>query len=208
MWLNVPLLPVTVIVYVPIPALIATFIVNVDFPAVKIEVGFTLAVNPVGLVADSVTGPVKPLRAVTVIVEVPEEPLRIVKDAGDAEIEKSAEVTCTFTLTVWTKDPFVPCTTTEYCPLLTPLGTVMFNVDEPGVKMELWLRLAVQPAGAVVESVIVPTNPLRAVTVIVEVPEDPLLIVREAGDADSVKSGVVEGVKLVVTGLPRPVTRS
>ena len=55
---------------------------------------------------------------------------------------------------------------------------------------------------------IVPTNPLRAVTVIVEVPEDPLLIVKEAGDADSVKSGVVEGVKLVVTGLPRPVTKS
>ena len=51
-------------------------------------------------------------------------------------------------------------------------------------------------------------NPLRAVTVIVEVPEDPLLIIREDGDADSAKSEVVEGVKLVVTGLPRPVTRS
>jgi len=133
----VPLLPVTVIVYVPIPALLATFIVNVDFPAVEIEVGLRLAVNPVGVVADSVTGPVKPLRAVTVIVEVPEDPLRIVNDAGDTEIEKSAEVTCTFTLTVWTKDPLVPCTTTEYDPLLALLGTIMFSVDEPDVKMEL-----------------------------------------------------------------------
>jgi hypothetical protein len=51
-------------------------------------------------------------------------------------------------------------------------------------------------------------NPLRNVIVIVEVPEDPLLIVNVAGDADSEKSGVTEAVKLVVTGLPKPVTKS
>ena len=44
--------------------------------------------------------------------------------------------------------------------------------------------------------------------VIVEVPEDPLPIVNVASDADSEKSGVTEAVKLVVTGLPKPVTRS
>jgi hypothetical protein len=74
--------------------------------------------------------------------------------------------------------------------------------------MELWLRLTVQPVGAVVESVTVPVNPLRAVTVIVEVPEDPLTMLSVAGEADSEKSGVSEGAKLVVTGLPKPVTRS
>ena len=51
-------------------------------------------------------------------------------------------------------------------------------------------------------------NPLRNVIVIVEVPKDPLLIVNDAGDAESEKSGVTEAVKLVVTGLPNPVTRS
>ena len=53
-----------------------------------------------------------------------------------------------------------------------------------------------------------PVKPLRAVIVIVEVPEDPLLIVNVIGEADSEKSGVTEAVKLVVTGLPNPVTRS
>jgi hypothetical protein len=68
--------------------------------------------------------------------------------------------------------------------------------------------MAVQPVGAVVESVTVSENPLRNVIVIVEVPEDPLLIVNDAGEADSEKSGVTEAVKLVVTGLPKPVTKS
>jgi hypothetical protein len=68
--------------------------------------------------------------------------------------------------------------------------------------------MAVQPFGAVVESVTVSENPLRNVIVIVEVPEDPLLIVKDAGEADSEKSGVTEAVKLVVTGLPKPVTKS
>ena len=53
-----------------------------------------------------------------------------------------------------------------------------------------------------------PVKPLRAVIVIVEVPEDPLLIVNVAGDAEIEKSGVTEAVKLVVTGLPKPVTKS
>ena len=68
--------------------------------------------------------------------------------------------------------------------------------------------MAVQPVGAIVESVTVPVKPLRAVIVIVEVPEDPLPIVNVAGDADSEKSGVTEAVKFVVTGLPKPVTKS
>jgi hypothetical protein len=207
-WLNDPLVPVTVTVYVPILALLATVIVSVDFPEVEIEVGFRLVVNPVGAVADSATVPVNPLRAVTVIVEVPRDPLLMLKDEGDAEIEKSGEVTCTVTLMVWLNDPLVPVTVTEYVPLLALLGTVTVSVDVPDVITELGLRLAVQPVGAVAESVTVPVNPLRAVTVIVEVPEDPLPIVSVLGEANSEKSGVVEGVKLVVTGLPKPVTKS
>jgi hypothetical protein len=130
-WVNVPLLPVTVIVYVPVLVLLATVIVTVDFPEVEIEVGLRLAVNPVGAVADSVTVPVNPLRAVTVIVEVPLDPLLMLKDAGEAEIEKSGEVTCTVTLVVWLSDPLVPVTVTEYVPLLALLGTVTVSVDWP-----------------------------------------------------------------------------
>ena len=49
---------------------------------------------------------------------------------------------------------------------------------------------------------------MRAVIVIVEVPMDPFPMLSVAGDADSEKSGVVDGVKLVATGLPKPVTMS
>jgi hypothetical protein len=201
-------MPVTVIVYVPLPALLATFIVRVDVPEVEIDVGLRVAAKAVGAVADSVTVPVNPLRAVTVIVEVPEDPRLMLKDAGEADIEKSGEVTCTVTIVEWFTDPFVPVTVTEYAPLAALLGTVTFNVDVPEVEIWVGLRVAVQPVGAVVDSVTVPVNPLRAVTVIVEVPEPPFPMFRVAGEAESEKSGVVEGVKLVVTGLPRPVTRS
>jgi hypothetical protein len=38
---------------------------------------------------------VNPFRGFTVIFEVPEDPLLMVKDVGEAEIEKSGLVTCT-----------------------------------------------------------------------------------------------------------------
>jgi hypothetical protein len=136
-WLRVPLVPVTVTVYVPALVLLCTVIVSVDFPEVEIETGLRLAANPVGALADNVTVPVKPLRAVIVIVEVPEDPLLIVNDAGDAEIEKSGEVTCTVKLMMWLNDPFVPVTVTEYVPLLALLGTVMFSVDWPDVEIDV-----------------------------------------------------------------------
>lgn len=68
-------MPVTVTEYVPLLVLLATVIVSVDLPEVIIEVGLRLAANPDGAVADSATKPVKPLRAATVIAEVPEDPL-------------------------------------------------------------------------------------------------------------------------------------
>jgi len=109
---------------------------------------------------------------------------------------------------VWFNDPLVPITVTVYVPVLVLLATLIVSVDFPEVENEVGLRLAVNPVGAVADSATVPVNPLRKVTVIVEVPEDPLLMLSVVGDADSEKSGVVEGAKLVVTGLPRPVTRS
>ena len=188
--------------------LLATFIVRVEVPEVEIEVGLRLAVNPVGAVVDSVTVPVNPLRKVIVIVEVPEPPLLMLKDAGDADSEKSGVVTCTVTLMVWLNDPLVPVTVTEYAPLVALFGTVMFSEDVPEVEIEVGLTLLIQPLGADADSVTVPVNPLRADTVIVEDPEVPFPMFSVLGEADIEKSGVVEGVKLVVTGLPKPVTKS
>jgi len=81
-------------VYVPDLMLLETVIFSVDVPEV-IDVGLRLAVSPLGAVGESLTVPVNPLRGFTVIVEVPEDPLLMVKDVGEAEIEKSGVVTCT-----------------------------------------------------------------------------------------------------------------
>lgn len=53
----------------------------------------------------------------------------MLRDAGDAEIEKSGDVTCTDTLMVWLNDPLMPVTVTEYVPVVAPLGTVTVSVD-------------------------------------------------------------------------------
>ena len=132
-----PLVPVTVTVYVPVLALLDAVIVSVDFPAAEIETRLRLAVSPAGALVDNVTVPVKPLRAVIVMVEVPEDPLLIVNDVGDADMEKSGEVTCTVRLMVWFNDPLVPVTVTAYGPLLVVLGTFMFSVDWPDVEIEV-----------------------------------------------------------------------
>ncbi len=54
-----------------------------------------------------------------------------------------------------------------------------------------------------------PENWLREFTVIVDVVDDPaLMMIGLGGEAVIEKSGVVGRVKLVVTGLPNPVARS
>jgi len=84
--------PVTVTLYVPVAVPVVT--VNVDVPAVVIDEGLNVAVNPlpVGTVAVSETLPVNPLMRATVIVEVPDEELLMLNDVGEAEIAKF----CTF----------------------------------------------------------------------------------------------------------------
>ena len=102
----------------------------------------------------------------------------------------------------------MPVTATVYAPPAALLGTVTFSVDWPEAEIEVELRLPVQPAGAAANNVTVPVNPLRAVTVILEIPVVPFSMLRVASEADSENPGVVEGAKFVVTGLPKPVTKS
>ena len=98
---------------------------------------------------------------------------------------------------------------TEYVPVAVVIGTWMVNVEVPKVVIAVVLRLGFIPFGAVGVSETVPENPLREFTVIVEVVEDPaVILIGLGGDAEIEKSGAVEGAKLVVTGLPKPVTRS
>ncbi len=71
------------------------------------EEGVSVAESPDGDVAeDRVTVPVNPLTLLSWIVEVAEDPLRIVRDAGLDETEKST--TLTVTTTECDRDPTVP----------------------------------------------------------------------------------------------------
>ena len=85
---------------------------------------------------------------------------------------------------------------------------VIFNIDAPEFVIDVGLRFAVNPFDAFEESETVPVNPLRELTVMVMEPDDPLLMVNDEGEAESEKSGVAWGLKLVVIGLPSPVARS
>ena len=88
--------------------------------------------------------------------------------------------------------PLVPVMVKEYVPDLRLLGTVMVIVDVPLVVIDVGLKVGVvHPLGLFEESVTVPVNSLVGFTLIVAFPEDPLLMVRDVGDAESVKSGLV-----------------
>ena len=193
--MSEPLVPVTLTVYVPVLVPEGTVIFSVDEKLGVPEEGVSVTVQPLGYEADSVTGFPNPLSGVTFIVELPEEPALIVKVEGDAEREKSGVGTVTVTVVECVSEPLEPVTVTVYNPGAVPDGTGIDSVDEADppdeTVSEVGLRLTIQPTGALVISETVPLNPLREVAVIVELPEVPAWTVKEDGEAETEKSGVV-----------------
>ncbi len=87
---------------------------------------------------------------------------------------KLGPTTLTDTITEWDIIPLVPVTFTLYVPAVDELTVSVAVPDPPGIKVGL--TPAVRPGVGTGESVTVPVNPLRAVTVIVDVPEAPARI--------------------------------
>ncbi len=96
-------MPVTVKLYVPAGVLLVVNRVKIEFAEIPEERvtlrGFRFAERPVtgGTVPESETGPAKPPRLVTVIVEVPLKPALMVRDVGLALTLKSVTVTAMLT---------------------------------------------------------------------------------------------------------------
>jgi hypothetical protein len=132
------------------------------------DVGLSDAVSPVAGETDAVSDvvPEKPLTAVTVTVEVPEELTRIERLVGLAATVKSWTTVFTVTVTLCESEPLVPVTVT--LPETEPL-TVSVAVPEPVTLVGL--RVAVSPAVALAVRLTVPANPLMPVMVMVEVAE-------------------------------------
>ena len=117
-------------------------------------VGLSVAVIPGGAVVANPTALLNPLSDFTVIVEVPDPPRLIVKEDGDADIEKSGVTgagTVTITVVEWLNESLVPCTVTVYVPCTVPLGTVIKSVDDAlppdASESEVGLRETIQLAG-------------------------------------------------------------
>lgn len=88
-FMRLPDVPVTVILYVPFAVEEATIIFMMEVPAPTIEVGLKLTVTPAGWpVADKEIVELKPLVTVVVIVEVSEFPFVTDTEVGDTETSK------------------------------------------------------------------------------------------------------------------------
>ena len=104
--------------------------------------------------------------------------------------------------------PLVPVTVTVYCPALKHVDGAMVRVEVLG--SEVGVIVALNPVGAEAAKLTASVNPLSAFTVMVEVTGVGfrVFIVNVFGEADILKSGVGGAPKLMVMGLPIPVTRS
>ena len=205
-----PLVPVTVTVNVPLADAVQDSVaVRGEVPNVTLD--GRVQVKPAGVDAetDRLTVPVRPLSAVTVIVEVPEPPGKIW--AGEtvlAAIVKSDTVNVIVPV-VWDSVPSVPVSVTVYVPAALALhDRVSVLGDVP--KVTLAGREHVRPVGveADTEVVTVPVRLLSAVTVTVEVPEAPASIwAGETAPADILKSVTCQMIMAVLTMEPLvPVT--
>ena len=196
--MSVPLVPVIVTVYV---AAVAELHVSVAVPELVIVLGVIAPhVRPLGTVSVRVTVPVKPLTAVTVIVEDRFAP--VVPDGEVAATVKS--VTVNVAVVECTSVPLVPVTVSEYVPAVVDWQDTV-AVPEP-VTLVGEIAPQVRPLGTVSVRLTVPVNPLIAVTVIVEVAD--VLMTTAAGDvATIVKSVTVKVAVAVWTSVPLvPVT--
>lgn len=124
-------------------------------------------VSPAGTVFVRVTVPAKPFTAVTVIVDVAEDPALAVAEV--AAIVKSTNLNVA--VAVRTSEPLVPVTVSTYVPA-TVAEQETVAVPEPVTLVGLIVP-QVRPAGTVSVRDTTPENPLRAVTVIVEVADWP-----------------------------------
>jgi hypothetical protein len=150
-----PPVPVMVVVYVPLRARELTVSLRVDVPdpGAAMDAGLKLAVTPLGIpLADKATAESKPPVMVLVMVELPELPLDMVSEVGDALRVKLAPawaVTVKETVVVCVTPPPVPLTVIVYVPVAAVEATAMPIVDvpEPGAAKDVGLKLTVTPVG-------------------------------------------------------------
>jgi len=191
---------------------------DVPEPGAAIDDGLKLPVTPEGSpVADKAIAALKPPETDVVTTAYPLWPLRREPDVGETEMVKvplPGAVTVSRTVAVWVIPPPVPVITMVYAPAVVVAATTMVIVEVPEPVMEVGLKVTVTPAGwPLADSDTAELKPSMAVDVMVEVALPPWSTVKEAGEAERVKVGLVAvGARALIRfwpfGLPQPVTRS
>ena len=148
--------------------------------------------------------------------DVPLFPCTTETDVGEAEMVKlglATVVTVSETVVVSVVLPEVPFTVMLYVPVAVDEATVMVMVEVPAPVIDVGLKPMVTPVGwPVAVKVIAESKPPVTVLVIVDVPELPCATETEVGEAERLKPGVTEPVRLLIRpdpfGLPQPVAKS
>jgi len=136
-----------------------------------------------------------PFKEATVIVEVPADPTDTVTVIGLAEIVKSGRaVTVKSTVAEWERLPLVPVTVTVTLPAAVKVQDRV-DVPEPPVTVARDKVQAELSDTRATSSV----NPFNGEIVIVDVPAEPTVTVTAVGLAETVKSGRLVTVYVMVT---------
>lgn len=110
-WLVLPLVPLMVMVWLPVEALLEAVMVMVELPAPVIDVGLKVMVSPLPWPdAERLIAELNPPVTDVVTVTLPDEFLVTLSDVGEAEMPKPAvaEVTVSETVVVSVVLPLVP----------------------------------------------------------------------------------------------------
>ena len=139
-------------VWLPVLARLPTLTVMVEVPepGAAIELGLkdTLTLLPAPE-ADKPIAELKPPEIAVVMVELPELPLAMLSDVGDALMVKLGfvPVTVSVTVVVCVVLPEVPVTVMVYVPVTVDAATVIVIVEVPAPVIEPGLKPTVTPAG-------------------------------------------------------------
>ena len=197
---RLPLAPCRFTLKLPAGAPVEVVMVSTELPAPLTEGGKKETPTPAGKPLDvKFTEPVNPLSAPTVMVEVAEPPPEATTTAGgETDNVKSGVAMVRVTVVECRRLALAPCTVIGYIPPAVDEEAVSVSVVVPEPATEAGANAAVTPAGMpLAVKLTAPLNAFMPDTVILDITELPTLVLTDAGDADSVKSGVPITVSVI-----------
>jgi hypothetical protein len=192
-WTTAPLVPVIVTVKVPAVAeLQGNVAVAVNGGRVTLAGAIAPQARPAGTVSVNATVPANPFRPVTVIVEAADWPAFTAAGEVAVMVKSGGAPKVKVAVAVWTRVPLVPVIVTAKLPTVVLLQDRVAVAGNGGITLNGVIAPQVRPTGTVSVRATVPAKPFSAVTVIVDVAEEP------AGTDAGEVAAMVKSTKLKV----------